>query len=635
MCGIWLDIGSDDKGRPGDLARRALALMAHRGPDASDILSLVIAGRAVELGHARLSIIDLDPRANQPMRRSDGLIIVFNGEIYNFVELRDELGKLGHAFATTSDTEVLLAAYAAWGTGMLPRLRGMFAFALVDAPRRRVLLARDPFGIKPLFWAATRAGLAVASEIAPLLEAPGVSRRARSSAVHAFLVDGVTDAGAETFYADIQSLPAAHFAVVSLDGPRLAVEPERYWRPAYDASITDRADAVSIIRERFIDSVRVHLRSDVAVGAMLSGGIDSSAIVGATRHLLGPAADIHSFSFVSPGDPLDETAYIRLMAADARTTPHEVEADADTFRADIDRLIQCQGEPFGSTSIYAQYRVASAARDAGIKVLLDGQGSDELFAGYRFYLGARIAGLLAAGEPLRAARLLAAISHMPGVRLPSALYHVLASLDVPGAAALLRAVEARHGPQAFIAPSWLAAHAARPDRRRQPRRLALLDRLQASLERDVLPGLLRYEDRNTMAFSIEARVPFLDVPLADIASRLAPELLVDDGGTTKSVLRQALRGLVPDPILGRRDKIGFATPEAKWLNSAAGWIDRELSLSVPASLPFLDLANLRMKVARMANGSQPWPSWGWRVISLVAWTRRNSIQHVIDDSRTD
>ncbi len=635
MCGIWLEIGGDDEGRAGELARRALELMAHRGPDASNILGLTVAGRSVELGHARLSIIDLDPRANQPMQRGDGLTIVFNGEIYNFVELRDELTKLGHTFTTTSDTEILLAAYAAWGTGMLPRLRGMFAFVIVDAPRRTVLLARDPFGIKPLFWANTRAGLAAASEIPPLLEAPGVTRHARASTVHAFLVRGVADAGATTFYTDIQSLPAAHFAIVSLDAPHLAVEPKRYWRPTYDASITNRDEAVSLVRDRFLDSMRLHLRSDVPLGAMLSGGIDSSAIVAVARQLLGHSADIHSFSFVSPGDPLDETAYIRLMANHAQTISHEVQASADTFRADIDRLIQCQGEPFGSTSIYAQFRVAAAARDAGIKVLLDGQGSDELFAGYRFYLGARIAGLLAMGEPLRAAKLLAAISRMPGIRLPSALYHTLASLDLPGIAPLLRSAEARHGPQGLIAPDWLAAHAHQSHRPRQPRRLALLDRLQTSLEHDVLPGLLRYEDRNTMAFSIEARVPFLDVPVADLASRLAPELLVDDGGTTKSVLREALRGLVPAPILERRDKIGFATPEAKWLNSAAGWIENELSETDPDSIPFLDYSNMRKQLLQMATGSRPWQSWGWRVISLVAWTRRNNVQHVVDGSRID
>ena len=622
MCGIWLSIG-------GSGGAAALEAMAHRGPDARILQSFDVAGRTIELGHARLSIIDLDARANQPMAYRDDLVIVFNGEIYNFVELRTELEKLGHTFRTQSDTEVLLAAYAAWGTDMLPKLRGMFAFALLDKTQRRVLLARDPFGIKPLFIARTNAGLAVASEIPPLLDFPGVSRRARASAVAAYLQRGAGDAGAATFFADIDSLPPAHFALLTLDAKRIEITPQRYWRPVYDASITDRTQATALVRERFIDSVRLHLRADVPLGTMLSGGIDSSAIVAAVRHLLGDNAELHTFSFVSPGEPLDESGFIRLMAGHARTIPHEIEADADMFRADVETLIRRQGEPFGSTSIYAQYKVAEAARNAGIKVLLDGQGADELFAGYRFYLGARVAGLLAAGEPIRAARVLARIARSPGVKLPSALYHTLASLDLPGARALATSAERRNGPAALIDPRWLAAqaHTASRSRPRLPRRLALLDRLQSSLETDVLPGLLRYEDRNTMAFSIEARVPFLDVPLADIACRLAPDLLVDDAGTTKSVLRAALRGLVPDAILDRRDKIGFATPEARWMTAAAPWARGVLARATPETAPYLRLPAARDAVTDMLDGRRPWTPWGWRILNLLVWTQAHAIDH--------
>ena len=621
MCGIWLSIGH--RGAPA-----ALEMMAHRGPDAREVAVVEVGGRMIELGHARLSIIDLDARANQPMAYGADLVIVFNGEIYNYVERREELARLGHGFTTSSDTEVLLAAYAAWGEQMLPRLRGMFALALVDKAQRRLLLARDPFGIKPLFLARTRDGLAVASEIAPLLEQSGVSRRSRASVVLDYLVRGASDSGAHTFLADIDSLPPAHFAVVPLDGPGLAIEPQRYWRPVYDASITSREEAVGLVRERFLDSVRVHLRADVPLGTMLSGGIDSSAIVAAVRRQLGAAGVVHTFSFVSPGDPLDETGYIRLMAGVVNSIPHEVTADAATFRADLDTLIRRQGEPFGSTSIYAQYRVAAAARAAGIKVLLDGQGADELFAGYRFYLGARIAGLLAAGEPMRAARLLARVSRLPGVKLPSALYHTLASLDLPGLRGLAAMAEARQGPQSLLLPRWRTTIVeAQYPRDRQPRRHALLDRLQASLETDVLPGLLRFEDRNTMAHSIEARVPFLDVPLAEVACRLAPELLVDDQGTTKSVLRQALRGLVPDAILDRRDKIGFATPEARWLRASAKWLHTEVEAASPEFLPFVDAEAAKVRLIAMLLGRHPWQSWGWRAINLMTWSRVNQIEH--------
>jgi asparagine synthase (glutamine-hydrolysing) len=624
MCGIWLEIGGEGRhGAP------ALEMMAHRGPDARAVRAWSVDARRVELGHARLSIIDLDPRSNQPMTTpGEDLAVVFNGEIYNFLELRDELERLGHAFRTRSDTEVLLAAYAEWGVGMLPRLRGMFAFALLDRPRRRVLLARDPFGIKPLFWARTKDGIAAASEIPPLLSLPGVSRRARASAVAAFVERGAGDSGTATFLADIESLAPAHHAVVALDEARIDVAPQRYWRPVYDASITDRGEAIELVRARFLDSVGMHLRADVPLGTMLSGGIDSSAIVAAMRQSLGPAAELHTFSFVSPGDPLDESQFIRLMVAAAATIPHEVQAGADTFRAEIETLVRRQGEPFGSTSIYAQYKVAEAARSAGIKVLLDGQGSDELFAGYRFYLGARVAGLLAAGEPMRAARVLSRVVRLPGVRLPSALYHVLTSLDLPGVQGLAGAAERRSGPAGLIDPRWAMQAGLVGGRERLPRRLALLDRLQRSLEEEVLPGLLRFEDRNTMAFSIEARVPFLDVPLAEVACRLAPDLLVDDTGTTKSVLRAALRGMVPDPILDRRDKIGFATPEARWLKASASWIESELALATPQTAPWLRIDAARQAIGDMLAARRPWAAWAWRIVCVLVWSRLLEIEHV-------
>jgi asparagine synthase (glutamine-hydrolysing) len=628
MCGIWLDIGGRGGGTAGaDVGGRALEAMAHRGPDARQLSRITIAGRDIELGHVRLSIIDLDTRSNQPMTYGDQLVIVFNGEIYNFVELREELQRLGHVFATSSDTEVLLAAYAAWGPQMLPRLRGMFAFALVDKALRRILLARDPFGIKPLFVAHTASGIVAASEIAPLLAVPGVSRRARCESVFAYLMHGATDAGSATFLADIDSLPAAHYALIQLDEPQPRLTPQRYWRPVYEATITSPQEAARLVRERFLDSVRLHLRADVPLGTMLSGGIDSSAIVAAVRQQLGPAGEIHTFSFVSPGDPLDETRYIRTMVRAAGTISHEVEADAAMFRDDLDTLVVRQGEPFGSTSIYAQYRVAAAARAAGIKVLLDGQGSDELFAGYRFYLGARIAGLIAAGEPLRAARVLARVARLPGVRLPSQIHHMMASLDLPVLRGLSRRAAARQGPQGLIAPTWLAADAGRSiSRTRMPRRLALLERLHASLEEDVLPGLLRYEDRCTMAHSIEARVPFLDVPLAEVACRLAPELLVDDNGTTKSVLRAALRGLVPDEILDRRDKIGFATPEARWLRAAAPWLEERLARIQPEEAPYLKLEATKARLREMMSGQRHWQPWGWRAINLLLWGQLNRIE---------
>jgi asparagine synthase (glutamine-hydrolysing) len=621
MCGIWLNIGSS-------MGEATLASMRHRGPDAEALRMFDVGGCRIELGHTRLSIIDLDQRANQPLGYRDDLWIVFNGEIYNHVELRHELAGLGHVFRTSSDTEVLLAAYAQWGTSMLRRLRGMFAFALLDLRDRRIVLARDPFGIKPLFVARRSGGLAAASEIQPLLACPGISRRARAGAVIAFLERGQSDVGAGTFFADIDTLPAAHFASIALDGTAPAIEPQRYWQPDYSSGLSDPVEAAKRVRERFVDSVRFHLRSDVPLGTMLSGGIDSSAIVGAVRKLLGDQAELHTFTFISPGDAIDESDYARLMSKVSSTVPHEIEAGPEEFVADVETLVRYQGEPFATTSIYAQYKVAQAARAAGIKVLLDGQGSDELFAGYRFYLGARLAGLIASGEMTRAAGLLRCMLRVPGVRFSSAMFHTLKALDVPGIGALAHHVERQSASADMIDPSWRKAHAD-PDFHVAPRsrRLALIDKLQASLERDVLPGLLRFEDRNTMAASIEARVPFLDVPLVETACSLSPELLVDDQANTKAVLRSALRGLVPDAILDRKDKIGFATPEARWLTSARNWAIAEMARAEQDCLPFLRLAAARATVAHCLANPRSYRPIAWRILNLVVWTRLYGVEH--------
>jgi len=626
MCGLAAVVGLSGATVPDELCRRLDAALAHRGPDGSgratyrrDGTPCPAGAAEIALVHRRLAIIDLDPRSDQPMRSADGRFeLIHNGEIYNYLELRRELEALGHVFRTTSDTEVLIAAYAQWGTACLPRFIGMFAFVLLDAQRRELVLGRDPFGIKPLYWTLGAQHLAIASEIGPLLGVPGVARRLDAERCYAFLARGQTDAGASTMFADIRSLPAGTWAKIGLDEIAAPV-PQSYWSPTIRPRSQPLQVSVDEIRDRFLKSIELHLRSDVPVGIALSGGIDSSAILLATRAIGGDAATIRTFSFAATGSEVDESRYMTAAATAARSDHHIVRIDPDDIVRDIDRLIEVQGEPFGSLSIYAHYRVMELAAQNGIKVMLDGQGADELFAGYRPYMARQLSGLLAKGRIADAVALSRQI-----VRFPDTGLKLLAQAAEPMVPTWLHAPSRRVLDRA-MAPAWLRQDwfAARGVSL-APQHLAwgadILHRaLAQGLTTTVLPALLRYEDRNSMAFSIETRVPFLTPGLADAAYALPAEHLIDEHATSKTVLRAALRGLVPDEILDRRDKIGFATPDSLWAPSLQEWLSDTLTSERARAIPWLDpdraLTALR---TRMARGG----GFGfdlWRTVNIIRW----------------
>ena len=414
MCGI-AGIVVETPAELVSVGQRMLARLSHRGPD--DFGWMSCRGRHtfrddgpqapsesdLILLHRRLSILDLSAAGRQPMASACGRYhISFNGEIYNYIELRDELIGHGHQFQTTTDTEVLLAAFQEWGVDALQRFVGMFAFAILDTERRRLLLARDFFGIKPLFYAITEQGMAFASEIKALLEVPGVGRTLNPQTAFWYLDCGLTDDGQETLIRGIQRLPAAHYAWIELDKPR-SVTPQNYWRLDPNQRIDcSFSEARTQLREMFLESVAMHLRSDVAVGTALSGGIDSSSIVMAARRLSGQDLQFHSFSFLADDPRMNEEAWIRIVARQSRAQVHEIRIQPDELVEELDDLILAQDEPFGSTSVYAQYRVFRQVRAAGVKVMLDGQGADEILAGYKSFLLPRLNSLLGAGQTRQA-----------------------------------------------------------------------------------------------------------------------------------------------------------------------------------------------------------------------------------------
>jgi asparagine synthase (glutamine-hydrolysing) len=611
--------------------------MRHRGPDDQGWLVMqgdrLCRGRewtreepvsGTVLLHQRLSILDLAETGWQPMSTADGRYhIVFNGEIYNYVELRRQLAGLGYRFQSTSDTEVLLAAYAEWGVNALPRLVGMFAFAILDARERSLLLARDFFGIKPLHYSVTSDGVVFSSEIKTILEAPGVPRQANSQRVYDYLRYSITNHGEETLFAGIRQLPAAHFIQIDLRAATPGA-PVRFWeidlQQRVDLSFQEAADAV---RDRFIDNVRLHMRSDVPVGAALSGGIDSSAIVMAMRHLE-PAHELHTFSYVAEDAALSEERWAGMVADAASTRSHLVRPTPEELVADLDELVRVQDEPFFSTSMYAQYRIFRAASEAGIKVMLDGQGADEILGGYGMYSAARLVSLIRQGRLAEGYRFLRNTSRLPGrgqVWRPAGQFLIPPALQGP-----FRWMVGESLIPEWLNSRWLARNgvAMQPLRRARGRDV-LREQLHDTLVHSSLPALLRFEDRNSMAYSVESRVPFLTPDFVQFVLALPEEYLISPDGTTKSVLRQALRGIVPDAVLDRKDKVGFATPEQRWLGVLRPWVDGVLASKTAARVPALNLSVVRHQWDEVTAGRRRLDSRIWRWVSLIRWAEVYSV----------
>jgi asparagine synthase (glutamine-hydrolysing) len=626
MCGI-LGLWAPAAGRHRNVVEKALHELDHRGPNDRGTEWYEIGGGTLAFAHTRLSIIDLSSGGHQPMHSRCGRwSMIYNGEIYNYRELRAELEREGEAFATASDTEVLLRAWIRWGADGLKRLIGMFAFAVVDRDRETLTLVRDAFGIKPLFYRHDETGFAFASESKAITALDVEGPRLNLQRAYQYLVLGGYDAGEETFLAGIRQLPPAHWLEIDLAGGR-SEAPRRWWRPAIAERPIAFADAVEQLRALFLDSVRLHLRSDVRLGAALSGGIDSSSVVCAMRRLE-PDVPIHTFTFVARGSPLDEEKWADLVNRTVGAEAHKVVVDPAELADDIDDMIRIQDEPFGSTSIYAQYRVFRLVREKGVTVTLDGQGADELLAGYGGYPGPRLNSLVERREYRRLAGLVGRWGRGPGRSRRQAVAALLGQrLPASWRSAALALVNRS------VSPPWLDDRFLRDEGVRiedpglarsdegKGRRLA--EALRTALTDGGLQSLLRHGDRNAMRFSVESRVPFLTVPLAEFLLSLPEDYLLSDSGETKHVLRAAMRGIVPDAILDRKDKIGFATPEGAWFARLAPAVRRWIA-DAP-HLPFVRQDVLRQRFAAVLDGERPLDGTLWRFINFYRWLQIRNV----------
>lgn len=601
MCGIC-GVFAPDRIRPdhGELVLAQNEIMRHRGPDAAGTFN----DAHCVLGHRRLAIIDLSDDGRQPFASADGRYqMVFNGEIFNYIELRDELASKGRHFTTKTDTEVLLAAYEAWGPDCLSRLNGMFALAIYDSLAKTLFLARDRFGIKPLYYVQRENALHFASEIKALLAIPGLSRTVNRQSLFDYLAFNRTDIHDETFLCDVKRLPKGCLAHNDASG-RLSIE--AWWSPlpflddARDASPEETRREVEAL---FIDAVKLRLRSDVPVGSSLSGGLDSSILVGTLYDRLTPPTPYHCFTAAYPGDRVDETRYVDALARRYPFISHRVRPTAEEALADLSDFVRANDEPTTGPSFYAQYLVMRLAREAGVVVVLDGQGADEIFAGYQYFHGFYMYGLLHRG---RLARLAAELWGVAVRRQHPSAVQTLAYQLLPESmrAALLRRT-LPHLRRDFFDTQIGQSRIQREFFRAKGLNHSLALHFQYKLEH-----LLRMEDRNSMAFSLEARVPYLDYRLVE---RLlaTPEDAKIRGGETKLLQKQALGCYTIPEILARKDKLGFATPEAAWM-ATPGW-----RTQIAASMK--TLAQVFPEVLIFPKDYQPTPQEAWKFCQLATW----------------
>jgi asparagine synthase (glutamine-hydrolysing) len=630
MCGIFASLAFEPD-------TKRIDIVSHRGPDGRGWKVMPTSQGPLALGHRRLAIIDLDERASQPMAFGDDRYwMVYNGEIYNYRELREELRARGATFRTESDSEVLLQAYATWGEAALDKLLGMFSLIIWDARDQVLFAARDRFGIKPLFFFNSKHGLAFSSEIKQLLDLPGGERRMNLSRTWDFLCAGYTDHTDETMFAGVRQLRGGQCVRLGLSR----------WRPGDDLPIRQYYDiprgpgerlteqqAAEKFREIFLDSVKLHLRSDVRVGSCLSGGLDSSSIVSVMDRQLkreGASDPIHTVSACYPNKEVDEKPFMDIVVANTRTEPHFIYPGANDAFDLAEKITWHQDEPYGSTSIYSQWSVFDEARKQNIKVMLDGQGADEQLAGYHGSFWYYAQSLINDRRHLAFAHMVYDRWRKHGLWPPDQLKTMLGHRAPAWAAKYARRV----APVDRSGDGWMGTallDEAKPAsggglaevmaRDGVPTLNNIGELSVAFVKGASLPMLLRYEDRNSMAHSIEARVPFLDHRLVEFNISLWDQHKIV-AGDTKRVLRSAMRGILPEPVRTRHDKLGFATPESAWFRGA---LKQKVIDGVEETLrrypSLLNPNETRALMNAALAGRRAVDFTLWRIVNLGIWGR--------------
>ena len=584
----------------------------HRGPDDSGVWI----GDKAALGHTRLSILDLSDAGHQPFISEDNRFsLTYNGEIYNYLELRKSLEAKGYLFTSNTDTEVLLKCYIEYGQECLQMFNGMFAFAIWDKNKKELFAARDHFGIKPFYYSTSSESLVFASEAKVLLKSPNVSKLPDDQSIYEYLLYSLVDHSERTFFEDIKQLPPAH-CLEFKDG-KLKVK--RWWdldfNTKFQGSFDEKKEKLfSLIEE----STKIRLRSDVPVSCSLSGGIDSTAIAALMRRQ--NPGTITAFNAVYGEKECDETEYVKETCEEYNLSLKERKLNSDSLILGLSELVKIQGEPFQSTSHYAQWEVMKACREAKFKVILSGQGADECLAGYDIYLSSL------AGQYLSKFK----IDKFLNLKNSIKKFRNQGTLSVLASYRHTKLYNSKFIDKAYSLtkqPSFLQT--GKPFTKEKsfkrfwqtPYKSFLKNHMYNMLFHNNLPALLRYEDRNSMSQSIESRVPFLDPNLVQFCYSLNEEDYIQSADQTKYIMREALKGRVTESVRTRTDKMGFPTPEQKWFKELQPFIESIFNSDTFKSRKYFDHGQVNFLYQNYISGQKFRKFPLWRVLNLELWLR--------------
>ena len=605
MCGIAgfieTNVGHE---KAQENVRKMLDAIKHRGPDNSEVWQQ----DAVTLGHNRLSIIDLSEAANQPFEYDD-VVIVFNGEIYNYIEIRQQLEVRGFKFETQGDTEVICAAYKAWGTRCVEQFVGMWAFALWDKSRQELFCSRDRFGIKPFYFFTTDTGFYFASEYKALKVLECFDNELNYDQLKLGIALNFVSCGNQTYYKDLVQLEPAHSLVVNDGG----VEVDRYWDISFGKKVSlSFEEKCAQFEALFFDSIRLHARSDVRNGICLSGGLDSSAIASVYSKLFSDVP-IQSFSIYYEGKgKVDERPFVRSVVEKYPTVqPHYFSPKDDDIAGAFVRAAYAADVPLLGSSYISQYFLMQLAASKGVKVVLDGQGSDEYLGGYLHSFYRTIGSKLKNFEVGGALGLLNRLGEREGFGLQRKGVFLLKSL-----VSCLSDEKEMYGLEAKKYESLTGSFFFDLTKRTDDK---FDDFLYQILMETTLQTLLHHEDRNSMAFSIESRVPFLDHRLVEFAFSLLTEDRISNKAETKYILREGLKGVLPKAVYERKDKKGFVTPgEVEWLNGPL----RFLLEDDFGGLDFMNIGEAKRLVEQYKGGDFSKAGMVWKLAATNHWIKR-------------
>lgn len=602
MCGIAGFLSVHAAPSPA-LLQSMMSVLAHRGPDDTGMFT----DETVALGHTRLSIIDLSEHAHQPMSNETGEIwLIFNGEIYNHVELAEGLRRRGHQLKSRSDSEVILHLYEERGARCVEQLNGMFAFVIWDSRKRLLFAARDRMGIKPLYYWQDATTLVFGSEIKALLRHPAVHPSPDRQTVFQYL-QYQTKYGDATWYQGVRELLPGHTMTWEAGKLRL----RQYWDITFDPDFSRSYGSFrEELRSLLDDATRLHVRSDVPVGAHLSGGIDSSSVVVLAARYINR---IHTFSGAyDEGQEYDERAYIRQVVAQVGSQHHETVPEATSLPVLLPKLIWHLDEPVAGPGSFSQYHVCKLVRGTGIKVVLGGQGGDELFGGYIPYYALALRNMR---QHLLQPAAFPPFSEL--LMVPRYVYRY-------SKAGRLQLVKKKHphDGQPLYLPTAAERDGINAARSIMMGRIAKLEPFEAQAYqhlRQYLPSLLHVEDRTSMACSLESRVPLLDYRIVELAARM-PSWMKVKHGTLKYLFRDVMRGKVPNAILQRRDKMGFPTPVGDWFaGPLADWVHQQLNHHDLRVHAFVNRSQLEKAQEEHRGKRCDHGIFLWKMVNLELW----------------